>query len=95
MGGAGAWAYVNYLAPMMSGQRPGATKAAAQEQDAGPKSSELGSRIDLLSDKLSQLQDRVDQVSKSAAQPDLEPIDKRHLGTRRPPSKGSRPWTER
>jgi hypothetical protein len=76
MGCAGAWAYVHYLDPILAGRHR--TEAQTDDKEKGRATiTEVGTRVDDLSGKLDRLQSTVDHVSRTAAPPDLEPIDKR------------------
>jgi len=73
-GGAGAWAYQNYLAPRLARQVPEAGQPAAQEP--GADQSKLLARVDDLSGRIDQLKTRVDSPPKASPgpAPDIEPL---------------------
>ena len=63
LGGAGAWAYLNYLDPIVGKQRSEARQAKGQESQAGSPAPELSARVDSLSGKLDQLQTDVERIA--------------------------------
>lgn len=72
MGAAGAWAYVEYLAPML-----GKHHAAENEADAGKSGATAPATSDRLNEfggKLDELQGRVDRLPKAVSPQDIEPI---------------------
>ena len=71
-GGAGAWAYQNYLAPRLARQEPEARQPAAQEP--GADQSRLLARVDDLSGRLDQLKSRVESLPKASPTADMEPL---------------------
>jgi TolA-binding protein len=71
-GGAGAWAYQNYVAPRLEQKRPEAGQPTAQE--AAADQAKLLSRVDDLTGRLDQLSSRVDAFPKPGPAPDLEPL---------------------
>jgi TolA-binding protein len=71
-GGAGAWAYQNYVAPRLEQKRPEASQTAAQE--AAADQAKLLSRVDDLTGRLDQLSSRVDAFPKPVPAPDVEPL---------------------
>jgi TolA-binding protein len=72
LGGAGAWTYLNYLAPYLDRQQPESRQPVAQEP--GPGQANLLARVDDLSGKLDQLRSRVDSLPKASPAPDIEPL---------------------
>jgi TolA-binding protein len=80
MGGAGAWAYVNYLDPMLAKQRVQKSQPDAQKSESNStasKSSDSAARLNDLSGKLDELQSRVDRLPKAISAQDLEPLKER------------------
>jgi TolA-binding protein len=75
MGGAGAWAYVNYLDPMLAKQRVQKSQPDAQKSES--KSSDFAARLNDLSGKLDELQSRVDWLPKAISAQDIEPLKER------------------
>lgn len=75
MGGAGAWAYVDYLGPMLAKQR--AQKSQPDVQKSESNSSDSVARLDDLTGKLDELQSRVDRLPKAVSAQDLEPLNQR------------------
>jgi len=72
-GGAGAWAYQNYLAPRLNPQqRPEMPQTAAAEPDAGQ--AKLATRVDDLSGRLDQLKSRVESLPAPGPAPDMGPL---------------------
>jgi hypothetical protein len=76
-GGAGSWAYINYLDPLLTKSHQEAHPTKGQEAMAKGAATELAPRIEDISDKLSQLQSQVDHLQKPAPAPDLEPLNQR------------------
>jgi TolA-binding protein len=75
MGGAGAWAYVDYLGPMLTKQR--AQKSQPDVRKAESNASNSAARLDDFSGKLDELQSRVDRLPKAVSAQDLEPLNQR------------------
>jgi len=71
-GGAGAWAYQNYVAPRLARQEPEARQPAAQEP--GVDQTRLLARVDDLSRGLDQLKSRVESLPKAGPAADMEPV---------------------
>ena len=72
MGAAGAWAYVDYLGPMLAKNR--AQKSQPDAQSSEPKSPDPTAQLKDLSGKLDELQSRVDRLPKAISAQDLEPL---------------------
>jgi len=71
-GGAGAWAYQNYVAPRLAKQEPEARQPVAQEP--GADQSKLLARVEDLSRGLDQLKSRVESLPKAGPTADMEPL---------------------
>ena len=78
MGCAGAWAYVEYLGPMLA-KRQASTAQNAQSaaQNTEANSSDATNRLNDLSGKLDELKTRVDRLPKSATSQDVEQLRER------------------
>ena len=80
MGGAGAWAYVDYLGPMLAKNRAQKSQPDVQKSESNStesKSSDSVARLNDLSGKLDELQSRVDRLPKAISAQDLEPLKER------------------
>ena len=80
MGGAGAWAYVDYLSPMLAKNRAQKSQPDVQKSESNStesKSSDSVARLNDLSGKLDELQSRVDRLPKAISAQDLEPLKER------------------
>jgi TolA-binding protein len=75
MGGAGAWAYVDYLGPML-GKKP-AEKALLDAQKSESSATDTTARMSDLSGKLDELRSRVDKLPKALTAQDLNPLKER------------------
>ena len=72
MGGAGAWAYVDYLGPMLAKKQAQKNQPDAQKSESN--SADSAARLNDLSGKLDELQSRVDRLPKAVSAQDLEPL---------------------
>ena len=80
MGGAGAWAYVDYLGPMLAKNRAQKSQPDVQKSESistESKSSDSVAQLNDLSGKLDELQSRVDRLPKAISAQDLEPLKER------------------
>jgi TolA-binding protein len=72
-GGAGSWAYLNYLQPRLKTTHDATPQPALAKTSTNDQAPIL-SRLDDLTGKVDQLQSRVDQLPKPITQTDLEPL---------------------
>ena len=80
MGGAGAWAYVDYLGPMLARNRAQKSQPDVQNSESNSTESKVSdsvARLNDLSGKLDELQSRVDRLPKAISAQDLEPLKER------------------
>jgi TolA-binding protein len=80
MGGAGAWAYVDYLGPMLARNRAQKSPPDVQNSESNSTESKVSdsvARLNDLSGKLDELQSRVDRLPKAISAQDLEPLKER------------------
>lgn len=73
MGGAGAWAYVDYLAPMLAKKQAQTNLADVPKSESN--SADSPARLNDLSGKLDELQSRVDRLPKAISAQELEPLN--------------------
>jgi hypothetical protein len=83
-GGAGAWAYERFLAPMGAGEPKESASTPGRETNAPGDLARLNDRVKILSDQCDSLskqnkgfQQRLDSLSKNAASPDTTPIEEK------------------
>ena len=75
MGCAGAWAYMEYLGPMLAKRQAWPTQnAQTATQNTEANSSDTTNRLNDLSGKIDALQERVDRLPKAAASQDVEQL---------------------
>ncbi len=80
MGGAGAWAYVDYLGPMLAKNRAQKSQPDVQKSESNSTESKVSdsvARLNDLSGKLDELQSRVDRLPRAISAQDLEPLKER------------------
>lgn len=77
MGGAGAWAYENYIGPHLANNQASDKTQASTENTAAGGASELTSKFEDLSEKFRDLETRVANLPKAAPAVDTEAIGKR------------------
>jgi TolA-binding protein len=72
VGGAGAWAYVDYLHPMLEKKQ-----SPSNQADAPKAESDSAARLNAFDGKLDELRSRVDQLPKPVTPQELEPLKER------------------
>ncbi len=80
MGGVGAWAYVDYLGPMIAKRQAQKSQTEVQKSESDalePKAPDVTARLKELSGKLDDLESRVARLPKAVSAQDLEPLKER------------------
>jgi TolA-binding protein len=76
-GGAGAWAYQNYVAPRLNSRQPEASQAAVPVPESSSGQANLTTRVDDLAGRIDQLKSRVEALPKAGPAADIEPLKER------------------
>jgi tetratricopeptide (TPR) repeat protein len=76
-GGAGAWAYERYLAPLMVDRPAEASAPKTEDAETTKALARLDDRINSLSNQHKQLESRIGSIPKPAPPPDLAPLEQK------------------